>query len=362
MKKLILSCSLMALTLPAYAAETISCDTLPTCSELGYDDLVNQCPKDYLSCPFDRSQGKCIYEAAIGQIGYFTKDPGNGWLQCNGYIYNTKKYPDLAAALADKYVISDKIFQVPDYRGDFLRVYGGNSDEANTRQAEGLPNITGAIGSNAGRAQFASQSGAFYSVSSGLSYFSNDNTETAGVTAYFDASKSNPIYGASSHVTPVNTAVYAYIYAGKVNKDGGNPNLASCSSGQYYYADGTCSSSFNSSKALKGIVSAVKSSTSATTITYVYGGTEKSNLKNAIKNCTSSGGYLASYTDWKVVPAGIPTTQSIVRSVKSGTYYYSGTENEYYCTSNSTTSCSLKSSGLLTRSISYCYATHTAVK
>ena len=76
---------------------------------------------------------------------------------------------------------------------------------------------------------------------------SNDNTETAGVTAYFDASKSNPIYGASSHVTPVNTAVYAYIYAGKVNKDGGNPNLASCSSGQYYYADGTCSSSFNSS-------------------------------------------------------------------------------------------------------------------
>ena len=35
MKKLILSCSLMALALPAYAADTINCATLPSCDDLG---------------------------------------------------------------------------------------------------------------------------------------------------------------------------------------------------------------------------------------------------------------------------------------------------------------------------------------
>ena len=336
----ILAASTALLPLSAIAAETISCDTLPTCAELGYDDQVSLCPKDYLTCPFDKTQGKCIYEAAIGQIGYFTKDPGNGWLLCDGKIYNADKYPDLAAALADKYVLSSSRIQVPDYRGDFLRVYGGNSDEANIRQAEGLPNITGAIGSNAGRAQFASQSGAFYRVSSGLSHFSNEGTETAGVTAYFDASKSNFIYGASSNVTPVNTAVYAYIYAGKVDSSAGSPTFPSCSKGQYYYADGTCSNSYNSSKTLRGIITSANSSTRL--IAYLTGGVFSTiKVSSAIAVCQGKGGSLASNGDWVgLLSKGIST--SVVKSPQASKYYWNtSSTNLVYCSSAS--SCIFKS-------------------
>ena len=350
---IILAASTALLPLSAIAAETISCDTLPTCAELGYDDQVSLCPKDYLTCPFDKTQGKCIYEAAIGQIGYFTKAPGNGWLLCDGKIYNAKKYPDLAAALASKYVLSSSRIQVPDYRGDFLRVSGGNSGTVNTRQAEGLPNIYGNIGSNAGRAQFTTDisSGAFYAVSSGLSHFSNDGTETAGVKVYFDASEYNSIYGNSSHVTPVNTAVYAYIYAGKVDPYTDNPDMPSCSQGQYYYADGTCSSSYNSSKTLRGIVSSV--STSSHYIRYIVGGVNSTAENSTVLNyCASVNGSLARYTDWKKLPTNIPTTQSVVRSPQAGYYWNAINSDRYYCSSAS--SCSIKSGTATTSAKYYC--------
>ena len=73
----ILAASTTLLPLSAIAAETISCDALPTCAELGYTETVAQCPGKYLVCPFDRTLGTCIHDAKVGQIGYFTKDPGN---------------------------------------------------------------------------------------------------------------------------------------------------------------------------------------------------------------------------------------------------------------------------------------------
>ena len=346
----ILAASTTLLPLSAIAAETISCDALPTCAELGYTETVAQCPGKYLVCPFDRTLGTCIHDAKVGQIGYFTKDPGNGWLLCDGKIYNAKKYPDLAAALADKYVLSSTRIQVPDYRGDFLRVYGDNySLTVNTRTAESLPNIYGyfnngiAVGVSGSNVTPTTPSGAFNG-----SPVPMDNAGNKGGSGRwvgyvdnftFDASKSNPIYKGSS-VTPVNTAVYAYIYAGKVDSSAGSPTLPSCSEGQYYYADGTCSSSYNSEKTLRGIV--LSTSTSYRYIRYITGGVSTTNNGQIVENnCKKNSGYIAYNSDWQDLQSKNIST-SVVKSPQASNYYWTySTLNLYYCSSAS--SCSSKS-------------------
>ena len=79
MKKLILSCSLIALTLPAYAAESINCATLPTCSSLGYTKTVDQCTAkglNYLRCPFDTTAVFCEQKNISASIGYILYSDG----------------------------------------------------------------------------------------------------------------------------------------------------------------------------------------------------------------------------------------------------------------------------------------------
>ena len=338
---IILAASTALLPLSAIAAETISCDTLPTCAELGYTEAVAQCPGKYLVCPFDRTLGTCIHDAKVGQIGYFTKDPGNGWLLCDGKIYNAKKYPDLAAALASKYVLSSTRIQVPDYRGDFLRVYGGNSGSANTRLAEDLPNITGYFWARGPEYQHSSGTGAFYLSSTTDRYGSGH--ANAGISAgiNFNASRSSSIYGRSSYVTPINTAVYAYIYAGKVDSSAGSPTFPTCSENQYYYADGTCSSSYSRSKTLRGIVTSTNSSKRY--ISYITGGTNSTRTKNghiAKESCEANNGSFASYLLWLDLRSK-NISNSVVRSPLAASYYWGDPNQQlFYCSSAS--SCSTK--------------------
>ena len=168
MKNLSLFVSAFALcTSTSYAA--INCNTLPTCASLGYSDTVSHCPKSVngeemvVKCPFDTAQGKCVYEAAVGQIGYFTKAPNaaSGWLLCDGKSYSYTKYPQLAKLIGTQFGGTvNNTFVVPDYRGFFLRVYAEKAETGYVRsdfstyakgtvnssftspQNEGLPNIT----------------------------------------------------------------------------------------------------------------------------------------------------------------------------------------------------------------------------
>ena len=337
----ILAASTTLLPLSAIAAETISCDALPTCAELGYTETVAQCPGKYLVCPFDRTLGTCIHDAKVGQIGYFTKDPGNGWLLCDGKIYNAKKYPDLAAALASKYVLSSTRIQVPDYQGDFLRVYGGNSGTVNTRQAEGLPNITGGFyGDMVSRDTNTHAYGAF-DIGAGNGQFGVITEYNLRNGFTFNASRSSSIYGRSSYVTPINTAVYAYIYAGKVDSSAGSPAFPTCSENQYYYADGTCSSNYSRSKTLRGIVTSTNSSKRY--ISYIRGGTNSTRTKNghiAKESCEANNGSFASYLLWLDLRSK-NISNSVVRSPLAGSYYWGDPNQQlFYCSSAS--SCSKK--------------------
>lgn len=146
----------------------------------------------------------------VGDIKTSTRDSNHGvWFLCNGQEISRTTYPELFELLGTKFGVGDNstTFNLPDYRGKFLRGLGGNSaSDIYTTQSEGLPNITGSFGVDN---THATNSGAFtYGTPRRRSLSaSSDN----GYTEYFDASNSNNIYGASEHVTPINMAVNYFI-------------------------------------------------------------------------------------------------------------------------------------------------------
>ena len=258
MKNLSLFVSSLALCAStSYAA--IDCSTLPTCESLGYKDIVANCPNQnkVLKCPFDigkpdtEAKGTCLHEAAVGEIGYFPKPAGKGWLFCDGQTITKSDYPELYEFLKDSYCTTDhggtcgtNTARLPDYRGYFLRSVvtdprktGNNYSKTYTNfgttsavnwdvripQKEGLPNITGtffADDSMVGKQKDVattgkSPTGAFKNITALDGYDIESSKKFTGYQINFSAQASNPIYGAQSGVTPPNMAVYVYIYAGR---------------------------------------------------------------------------------------------------------------------------------------------------
>lgn len=153
----------------------------------------------------------------IGDIKPSLQKSNHGaWLLCNGQAVSREKYKELFNLIGTSFGGGDgiKTFNVPDYRGKFLRGLGGDSaGKMNITQAEGLPNITGTTHAQDGYLRDPQNSGAFSSwVQVGGDTRSGDGGASASY-GKFDASASNPIYGASNHVTPVNQAVNWFIRA-----------------------------------------------------------------------------------------------------------------------------------------------------
>ena len=152
----------------------------------------------------------------IGDIKASVKNANHdNWFLCNGQAINRVTYSELFSLIGTKFGAGDgtTTFNLPDYRGKFLRGLGGNSaSDIYTTQAEGLPNATSdGVGSITGHNSGTNEKGALTLKSTG-----GDNVSGAGSTWYnntlsLDLSKSNPIYGASQHVTPINQAVNYFI-------------------------------------------------------------------------------------------------------------------------------------------------------
>ena len=141
-----------------------------------------------------------------------------GFLLCNGAAVSRTTYADLFTTIGTTYGVGDgsTTFNIPDFRGRFLRGYDGTRSAAiGTAQNDGLPNITGAITTYAGsdysafgEAVLSSRSGALGVTTRTqqlISGSSSTTTSIAGIT--FNASNADSIYGGSSYVTPYNYAV-----------------------------------------------------------------------------------------------------------------------------------------------------------
>ena len=152
----------------------------------------------------------------IGDIKASTiSENHDNWLLCDGQEVSREDYADLFTVIGDKFGEGNGVttFNVPDYRGKFLRGLGNNSaEDIYTAQEEGLPNIIGSANSLHG---FRPEgTGAISIITTGAGPAeSGGSGRTYNET--FDASKANEIYGASEHVTPENYAVYWFIKAKK---------------------------------------------------------------------------------------------------------------------------------------------------
>lgn len=157
--------------------------------------------------------------ACIGDIKASTQTENHGnWILCDGQAVSRAVYADLFNLIGTSFGEGNGVttFNVPDYRGKFLRGLGGNSAEnMYTTQSEGLPNITGSIeGYELGQYNYgggAGASGAFSASKS--SYGGVSGHDGNAIKANFDASRSSSVYGASEHVTPINQAVNYFILA-----------------------------------------------------------------------------------------------------------------------------------------------------
>ena len=139
----------------------------------------------------------------------------DNWLLCNGQQVSRTTYSALFAIIGTRFGGGNgsTTFNVPDYRGKFIRGLGGDSaGNMETTQAEGLPNITGQTKGQDGYLRSPDASGAFQTVLTGGSARSGDGGQSAAYST-FDARRSNAIYGNSAHVTPINQALNFFIKA-----------------------------------------------------------------------------------------------------------------------------------------------------
>lgn len=121
------------------------------------------------------------------------------WLLCDGRSFNANIFPKLAAALGTS--------NLPNLDGRFLE--GNNAQPMRLKEA-GLPNITGRIvQGNWGSVDFTE--GAFYQNGDSGGPCANKGDWRA--IAYFDASRSSPVYGKSNTVQPSSYTVRYYIKA-----------------------------------------------------------------------------------------------------------------------------------------------------
>ena len=158
---------------------------------------------------------KSLYTLPVGSIiPYGSNTAPTGFLLCDGSEVSKEAYPDLYAVIGDSFgTATDGKFKLPDLRGKFVQ--GANGDLATVKEA-GLPNITG---------QFYHDTNTRNKVSGAFSYTSGNNqnlmndTPTNSGIVYFDASKSNAIYGNSETVQPPAVCLSYIIKALKISDE-----------------------------------------------------------------------------------------------------------------------------------------------
>ncbi len=345
MKKQAITLSLLTLTaLPAAAA--IDCAVIPTCAELGYNDTVANCmdPENVLKCPFDKTIGKCLSNGAVvGQIGYFAKDPGEGWVLCDGRFYHKDKYPDLYTKIGTMFGGAGNVFRVPNYTSTYAHAFLKPATSTSGTLNKGcVPDIYGQLGLYGTEKKYTTTGGAF-TTNSGAMLYGGDHSKGDGLIADFQASKFNSVYSFScSAPRPNSYDVATYIYAGKTGTTTTTAaSIASnCKQGDYYFTDGTCSSSGSvSGKTLKGKIDYASVSSSSVTISYVFGGGSSATFYAAEADCKNKGGGIAGWYELK--NANISTSSvGPIYALSTSKTYWDSLIYSFTCTSTSPSSCS----------------------
>lgn len=162
--------------------------------------------KTYLENAIAQLKGNFILTGSILAIPYSTVPVG--YLKCDGSSLLRKDYADLFKKIGTTYGAADDYhFNIPDYQGVFLRGFGGSAASLGTRQAQGLPNITGNAYDLAMTRTGVNVNGAFSGSWTGGALNNGASGTWNTNNLNFNASRSNSIYGAANEVRPVNMSV-----------------------------------------------------------------------------------------------------------------------------------------------------------
>lgn len=143
-------------------------------------------------------------------ISYAGTNPPNGWLICNGQAVSRTTYANLFSAIGTTYGKGNgsTTFNVPNLIGRFIE--SGVSNQVGTTHEAGLPNITGSFKIWKFNDYL---NGAFSTTFMGEHANTHDGGSDPDWKVYFDASKSNSIYGKSSTVQPASLILLPIIKA-----------------------------------------------------------------------------------------------------------------------------------------------------
>ncbi|WP_158095908.1 tail fiber protein [Cloacibacillus sp. An23] len=147
---------------------------------------------------------------AIGDIiPHFGSTPPPGTLVCDGSEISRETYHELYEEIGALCGPGDgsTTFNLPDLRGRWM--VGADTERgAGEEVAEGLPDIVGTVGW-VNDNLFTVASGAFSGVPGKNDYgvIAQPTSNTTLSRVNFNASASNPTYGASNHVTPASVAI-----------------------------------------------------------------------------------------------------------------------------------------------------------
>ena len=152
------------------------------------------------------------FDIPTGAIMMGPVDSMEGFLKCDGSQYSRTQYAKLFALIGTNFGVGDgsTTFNVPDYRGCFLRGLGGNSAaDMYTKQNSGVPNITGTLKYCQMNSDVAT--GAFISGTPSDNY-GGTNSGYPRNSASFDASRSSNVYqNGLTEARPVNFAINYFI-------------------------------------------------------------------------------------------------------------------------------------------------------
>ena len=147
--------------------------------------------------------------------GPITSAP-TGYLLCNGQAVERTKYSKLFDVIGTNFGSGDDstTFNVPDYRGCFLRMLSTDTAQNTNmyaKQGSGIPNITGGM-SPTGLAGVSASYGAFYDEMSNTTDYQAGTRGGYGVRWGFNASRSSSVYQNDlTEARPVNYAVNYFI-------------------------------------------------------------------------------------------------------------------------------------------------------
>lgn len=155
---------------------------------------------DYVIEETDQNINALIGYVPIGVVfPYCATTPPVNYLICDGSVYEKSAYPELYAIIGNAFGGDDTTFAVPNLTDRFIQ---GGLNVGETKEA-GLPNIEGSLGmTDSGGSGGMTPTGAFANTMFYDDGAANTGSGSKRYKVSFDASLSNPIYGASETVQP----------------------------------------------------------------------------------------------------------------------------------------------------------------